>query len=143
MQSHRKAHLKSKFLTVKELEYSEMKYHSVLLFVLLFLGLGLSLSRAQGEYLLLPAPQQINYNEGVCDLAKGGYIGIDTSGGDRLFKIAKDIKKSLGGIYNGLQLSASDLNNAAVVIRLSPKIMSQAQGYRISILPKKNPDYRA
>jgi len=125
--------LKNKFLTVKGQKFFDMKYHFILLFALLFLGLG----QARGEYLLLPAPQHINYNEGVCDLPEGGYIGIELSGGDRMLKIAKDIKQSLGGIYGGLKLTASDLNHAAVVIRVSPKSVSQAQGYRISILPKK------
>jgi len=106
-------------------------------FVFMFLMLFPALANAQGDYLLLPAPQQISYDEGVCQLAPGSFIWVDRPGDYGLFRIAEDIKKSLGGIYGELKLSASNLNKTSVVIRVLPNSISQAQGYRLSILPEK------
>jgi len=99
--------------------------------------LFLALTNAQGQYTLLPAPQQISYDKGVCQIAPDSYIWADTSGGDRLFPIAEDIKKSLGIIYGELKISSSNLENTSVVIQVSPKKVSKPQGYQLSILPEK------
>jgi len=109
-----------------------MKKNYILLLLLLFV-----LASAQGNYQLLPAPQEIHYGEGICRLPGGSYIWVDTSGGDGFVEIAEDIKRSLGDIYGELKLSASNLNNTSVAIRVSPKEFTKPQGYQLSILPGK------
>ena len=71
------------------------------------LPLLIATANGREEYVLLPAPQQIDYDQGVCELAPDSFLWIDTSGGADLLRIADDIRDGLRGMYGELKLAAS------------------------------------
>jgi len=105
----------------------------------MFLCLALLMTTARGEerYPLLPAPQQISYNEGSCQLPPGSHVWVDRSGGEQLLAVAEDVRDVLKGAYGVMKLSASNGSNTSVEIRVQPDRVERAQGYELSVLPDR------
>lgn len=94
-------------------------------------------ARGQDDYLLLPAPQQIAYHEGHCQLPQGSHIWIDLAGSPNLLPVGEQIRDALAGLYGELQLSAANGTGTSVEILIRPDIMTKAQGYELVVLPDK------
>jgi len=92
---------------------------------------------AKQTYLLLPAPQQITYHDGVCQLPSGFHVWVDPSGGKQLLSVAEDVRDALKEFYGALKLSASNGSNTSVEIRIQPDRVERAQGYELSVLPDR------
>jgi len=103
----------------------------------LCLALLMTTARGEERYPLLPAPQQITYHDGTCQLPPGSHVWVDPSGGKQLLSVAEDVRGSLKGVYGALKLSASNGSNTSVEIRVLPDRVRRAQGYELSVLPER------
>jgi hexosaminidase len=94
---------------------------------------------AQECYMLVPQPQQIYYNQGICDLPENSYIVIDAKKEekDKLLSIAMTVKEELAPVYGELYISASKTNKTSVLIRVAPEVSFRDQGYNLIIEPEK------
>jgi hypothetical protein len=100
------------------------------------LGLMMATTRVRADDTLLPAPREIRYGQGVCALAPGSFIWVDTSGSHRLLPIAGDVPcRQLAEVPDGYQhsLCATDPRSIEFLAGLYDELLPNFSSRQVNV----------